>query len=139
MKKLATRVTLGMMLATGAFIVAAPSPASASVGCYGDYCSGMDPQATGCSADAYTVYTAYVYGTGGATYVEVRWSPTCKTNWARTNGIRTNIKAVQDTGYTQGYSTNNGSYSWSKMIYSPVRHVQACIWGSWGTTCTPWA
>ena len=140
MKKFATRIALGLAVALGALVVVAPAPASAAaVTCYGDYCSGKDPQASGCAADARTIYLAYVYGTGGGTWVEIRWSDTCKTNWARTNGVRTNIKAVQDTGYTQGYSANNGSYSWSKMIYSPVRHVKGCIWGAWGTTCTAWA
>lgn len=129
-----------LALAAGAVGVlgTAPTPAHA-VSCYGDYCSGLDPQSSGCAADAYTVFSESVYGTAGATYVEVRWSPTCKTNWARTNIITTNIKAEQDTGYVQGYSTNNGSMSWSKMIYSPVHHVRGVLWGNWGTTVTPWA
>jgi hypothetical protein len=140
MRKFASRVALGLTVAVGALIVVAPAPASAAaVTCYGDYCSGKDPQTTGCAADARTIFLSYVYGTGGGTWVEVRWSDTCRTNWARTNGVRTNIEAVQDTGYRQGYSANNGAYSWSRMIYSPVRHVQGCIWGGWGRTCTPWA
>lgn len=128
-------------LAAGALLAVAPisAPSASAVSCYGDYCSGQDPESSGCAADARTIYLSYVYGTGGSSWVQIRWSDKCQTNWARTNGVRTNIRAVQDTGYTQGYSGNNGAYSWSKMIYSPVRHVQGCIWGSWGTTCTPWA
>ena len=140
MKKVISRIALALVLALSGLVIVAPaaSPAAA-VTCYGDYCSGQDPESSGCSADAYTIFTEYVYGTYGASYVEIRWSPTCKTNWARANSVTTNIKAVQDTGYTQGYAANNGSVSWSKMIYSPVKHVQGCIWGGWGTTCTAWA
>ena len=136
--KLLTVLAVAVALGTGGGVIGSPSPAYA-VGCYGDYCSALDPQSTGCAADAYTIFRESVYGTGGASWVEVRWSPTCQTNWARTNGVRTNIKAEQDTGYTQGYSGNNGSFSWSKMIYSHVKHVRGVIWGSWGATTTPWA
>lgn len=121
-------------------LVVAPGVASAtpppSVGCYGDYCSGQDPMSTNCAAGAYTVAVGDVYGTGGEQYVEIRWSPTCKTNWARTNIITSNVKAVQQTGYTQGYSSNNGTFAWSKMIYSPSLCVKAVIWGVWGVTET---
>jgi hypothetical protein len=132
----------GIVLATlaGAALFVAPSvEASAStqsVGCYGDYCSGQDPMGTNCAADAYTVASAGVYGTYGQQYVEIRWSPTCKTNWARANFPTGNIKAVQETGYTAGYGDSNGSVSWSRMIYSPVLRVKAVIWGAWGVTET---
>ncbi|GLL05094.1 DUF2690 domain-containing protein [Dactylosporangium matsuzakiense] len=65
-------VTLGL---SGA--VAAGSPALA-VTCYGDYCSGQDPESSGCSADATTTASARIWGT--ESYIELRWSPTCKTN-----------------------------------------------------------
>jgi hypothetical protein len=120
-------------------VIAAPS--AYAVTCYGDYCSGQDPEATGCSADAQPVVSARIPGTYA--YVELRWSPTCKTNWARTswNGESpsTQLRAVQcPTGYTQGYSSNNGSYWWTRMIYSPSMGVSA-QWvgapGSIGTSC----
>lgn len=111
-------------------------PSASAVTCYGDYCSAKDPQASGCSADAKTIATAYIYGSGGTSWVNLRWSPTCKTNWAQSNVITSNIKAVQTGGYTQGYSTNNGATSWSKMIYSPTLCVKASISGAWGVTQT---
>ncbi|MFD3427313.1 DUF2690 domain-containing protein [Nocardia fluminea] len=114
----------------------AHAPASHAVSCYGDYCSGQDPLSTGCAGDAYTVAVGNVYGTGGTQYVEIRWSPTCQTNWARSNIVTSNMKAVQEGGYTQGYSSNNGSLAWSRMIYSPVKCVKAVLWGAWGTTET---
>ncbi|WP_376741623.1 DUF2690 domain-containing protein [Amycolatopsis balhimycina] len=88
-----------------------------------------------------SVVSARIPGTSA--YVDLRWSPTCKTNWARTNwngeSPSTQLRAVQcPTGYTQGYSRNNGSYWWSRMIYSPSMGVSA-QWvgapGSIGTSC----
>ncbi|MFJ1767911.1 DUF2690 domain-containing protein [Amycolatopsis sp. NPDC088138] len=136
MKKTVTSLALTAAV-LGAGVIAAP--AASAVTCYGDYCSGKDPESSGCSADAYTVVSARIPGTGS--YVELRWSPTCKTNWARTswNGDSpsTSLRAVQcATGYTQGYSTNNGSFWWSRMIYSPSLGVSARWSGSPGATAT---
>lgn len=136
-----TKIASLALAALGAAALSLASPAQASaatqsVGCYGDYCSGQDPMATNCAADAYTVASAGVYGTYGQQYVEIRWSPTCKTNWARANFPTGNIKAVQETGYTAGYGNSNGSVAWSRMIYSPVLRVKAVIWGAWGVTET---
>jgi hypothetical protein len=123
---------------SGAVVTA---PAAQAVTCYGDYCSGRDPEATGCSADAYTVVSARIPGTSA--HVELRWSPTCRSNWARTawNGSNPGsaLRAVQcPTNYTQGYSGTNGSFWWSRMIYSPNLGVSA-QWngppGSVGTSC----
>jgi hypothetical protein len=130
--KAATCVAAVLLTASSAV----PASATQTVTCYGDYCSGLDPQSSGCAGDAYTVATGYVYGTDGDSYVDIRWSPTCKTNWARANFVTSNIRAVQQTGYTQGYSANNGVNSWSRMIYSPVLCVKGAIWGSWGLTET---
>ena len=114
--------------------VATAAPAAA-VGCWGDYCSGQDPESTGCSADAYTLAADESYGTGA--YVELRWSPTCKTEWARVP--RTNwpggdsLGVIQSTGYSQGYSNQNAYYVWSKMIYSP----KLCVYAWWRDYSSP--
>lgn len=118
-----------------------------TVGCYGDYCSGKDPKQTGCSADAQTLGSKDLSGAR----LELRWSPTCKTEWARwiqyppgTNKFKddwpTAISAVQDTGYTKTASfdingepenksasqrSNGIVTSWTPMIYSPVHLVKA--------------
>jgi uncharacterized protein DUF2690 len=120
-------------LASIALIVTPASPAHAA-SCWGDWCSGLDPQASGCSADAKTVASANVPGLTGET-VELRWSPTCKTNWTRTNFSNFEwLRAIQpSTGYTQGYSTNNDQFWWSKQIYSPTR----CVYGSVMVTLPP--
>ncbi|WP_433077793.1 DUF2690 domain-containing protein [Dactylosporangium sp. CA-052675] len=121
-------------------VVAVQTPALA-VTCWGDWCSGQDPDGSGCSADAYTVASARIPGT--YTYIELRWSPTCKTNWARvpiTWGTQSpdSLRAYQcSTGYTQrGVVNSGGDYSWTAMIYSPVQKVQAQWVGSPGTIGT---
>ena len=104
-----------------------------AVSCYGDYCSGLDPQTSGCSADAYTLASSFDSNTGAL--VELRWSPTCKTEWARANTTSPGwIKAVQSTGYTQwGTLTQAGSSnSWSRQIYSPSKCVYAQAYFGWG-------
>jgi hypothetical protein len=119
-------------------------PVAAKVSCYGDYCSGKDPRQTGCSADAETLAAQELSGAR----LELRWSPRCKTEWARwiqypvglKSDLPIKLSAVQDTGYTQsvGYgingepenqaasSTSDGiTTSWTSMIYSPVHLVRA--------------
>lgn len=125
-----------LIISSGVVNLVAAAPASA-VSCYGDYCSGKDPMATGCANDAYTVTSVVQPGAGA---LEVRWSPTCKTNWARltiypqgrigtyVNGAA--LSAVQSTGYTQttwisAWFGNQTYTYWSPMIYSPVKCVKA--------------
>lgn len=125
-------VLVGAGVLTSSMAIAAP--ASASVSCYGDYCSGQDPMATGCANDAVTVDAVDV-GYGELT---LRWSPTCKTNWARIYIYPTKtlgggyITAEQSTGYTQTgtiyaiLSTSPQTETvWSPMIYSPTLCVKA--------------
>jgi hypothetical protein len=113
-----------------ALTVATPAQA---VGCYGDYCSSTDPQATGCSADGQVVAATDVYG--GKASLQLRWSPTCKTNWARLYIYPSNqwfpsgtLTARQSTGYVQNRSipsTQGERTHWTPQIYSPTRCVRA--------------
>lgn len=130
------RVRRGLSLGAALVLmgIAALSTASAAsaVGCYGDYCSGMDPHSTGCDADAVTVASIYIGGTFSP--IELRWSPTCKTNWARVpaawgTGSPNQLLATQKpTGYTQrGVVGSNESYAWTRMIYSP----RMCVYAAW--------
>ncbi|WP_374121577.1 DUF2690 domain-containing protein [Arthrobacter sp. SLBN-112] len=105
--------------------------------CYGDYCSGEDPVASGCSEGAVTL-DSHVQELGGG-IVELRYSPKCGTNWAKWTKYPTGwsmncgivgLRAVQDTGYTQAIDLTNktikdGESLWSPMIYSPVKKVKA--------------
>jgi hypothetical protein len=134
---------VGTVCLTAAALVATPAPASA-VTCSGAGCTYQDPQASGCSADAVTV--AHLKLPYVAQQLELRWSPRCKTNWARMylDTGPTWLRAIQpDRGdglprVTQ-LSGHNDTYSWSAMIYSPVlcvyADVQTAIWGRYRTAC----
>lgn len=94
--------------------------------------------ASGCATDAVTV-AALQLDDGR---LEVRWSPTCQTNWARyqqypfgsfASETPLALAAVQDTGYQQsvnwseadgGSAIQVGTY-WTPMIYSPDHRVYA--------------
>jgi hypothetical protein len=137
------RRTVVALLAIAAFVAPAvvlAAPASAAT-CYGDYCSGTDPQATGCSNGAYDLASTPIAGNGGL--IELRWSPSCKTEWARVpaswgNAYPNQLDAVQpSTGYKQvGVVSGNGTYDWTRQIYSPTRCVYAGWVGPPGTTST---
>ncbi|MFC6087386.1 DUF2690 domain-containing protein [Sphaerisporangium aureirubrum] len=114
--------------------LAMPAHATAAVSCYGDFCSGQDPQATGCAADAVTVATDKVYA--AEIYLDLRWSPTCKTNWARLRGVSgtiNNFKVVQPaTNYSR---IRSGTNWWTYMIYSPNLCTYAYVeLGAYGGT-----
>ncbi|WP_158264072.1 DUF2690 domain-containing protein [Amycolatopsis sp. CA-126428] len=123
--------------------IAAAGAANAAT-CSGFGCTYQDPQLSGCSADAITVVHYQLPAV--AQRLELRWSPSCKTNWARmyldTSPVW--LRAVQpDRGdglprVTQ-LSGHNDTYSWSAMIYSPVlcvyADVQTSIWGRYRTEC----
>lgn len=132
----------------------------ANVGCWGDWCSGKDPQTTGCANGAITVSSVpiekatVVPGTDQRYWQQVaildlRWSPTCKTNWARLsvttqNGVN-RLFVTQDTGYEQSKATAGwlgDTYPgvfYTAMIYSPVARCRAWITGgSFSRSSTGW-
>lgn len=126
------------ILIAGVFMAGFPHPAYAApdllptVGCYGDWCSGRDPQDMGCAADAITLNTAYL--PGSQAILELRWSPRCKTEWARVSGpggwgSGDTLSVTQPkSGYRQvGVSGSFNGYIWSRMIYSPSQ----CVYGEW--------
>lgn len=130
------RIAAGVGATLMVLAVAALPPATAqAVTCYGDYCSGQDPRASGCAADGYTVASKNIR----AARLELRWSPRCKTNWARyiqyprgrySGNVPWELRATQDTGYTQtksygGNRVADNTPTWSPMIYSPTRRVRA--------------
>jgi hypothetical protein len=133
-------------------LTAAPAEAApeSGISCYGDYCSGQYANATGCDKDATTLASAEVtvtdYRMGASVssdpgisvtpvegnkvgVIELRYSPTCKTKWARLETTRdsgiNNVAVTQDTGYAQarhigGFHTGSpAAISFSPMIYSP--------------------
>jgi hypothetical protein len=127
--------TAATALAFGVIAVGAGAADAAS--CYGDYCSGQDPAATGCDRGATTI--AVRSDIVGAR-LDMRWSRKCKTAWARwqqyprgwnLGSVLLELRTVQDTGYMQLRSWPNlsgpgdNTTTWSPMVYSPHRKVRA--------------
>lgn len=56
-----------------------------AVTCSRNGCTGQDPAATGCSADGTTLLSKKILNASGQIIgeIDLRWSPTCQTNWAR--------------------------------------------------------
>ena len=151
MRRKVWTILLSTLALLGGYVVVA-APASAAVGCWGDYCSGRDPMSTGCANDAITTATAN-FSTGS---VQVRWSPTCKTNWTRLVVYPTgrscmnygSLWAVQDTGYRQSTevpfvcNTYSTTTYWTPMIYSPVHRVRGEFYNldrSYDSVITAWS
>ena len=139
--QLALAMALLTMTVGGTAVLVDDEPASA-VSCWGDWCSGRDPSSTGCDRDATTVAHRTWAGTG--LRLEMRYSRTCKTQWARLNWpyhARTagELKIVQSTGYTQRGVINYNSYwAWSPMIYTPTHLAYAAWIGPPGSKATAW-
>lgn len=129
-------------IAAGAAIIAmaaagATAPSATAASCYGDWCSGQDPMATGCATDGRTI--AYRGDIVGAR-LELRWSPSCKTAWARwhqyprgwnVGTVVIELATIQDTGYVQKVNLEgdnaprDNDTRWSPMVYSPEHGVKA--------------
>ncbi len=60
-------------------------PSALAARCSGYGCDGKDPIAMGCAGGARTVRSAPILGVGNNTVgkVELRWSESCGTNWAK--------------------------------------------------------
>jgi hypothetical protein len=141
-RRMTAFITAAALLGFGS-IVTTSGPAAAAT-CSGNSCTGQDPIATGCANDAVTVASIklpYVVQT-----LDLRWSPSCKTNWARMqyDAYPTWLRAIQPNRgdglprVVQISGRSNGN-SWSAMIYSPTlcvyADVQTSIWGRYDTAC----
>lgn len=127
---------------------AAVTPAAPAVGvtCTGTGCDRKDPIETGCAKDARTVASAPIrdeiwnrdIGT-----VELRWSPTCQTNWSRAtvNFYSENLAnwAVGVVRQRDEYHVEHdlvarlqpGGVNYSDMIYAPTDAVYAWTQLAW--------
>jgi hypothetical protein len=84
------------------FAPAVQAPASAATpGCVRDTCSGRDPVAMGCTADAVTLDKLYY----GSIVLEMRYSRACSAAWTRSN----NPIESQDSLFSQTIAYSCGS------------------------------
>ncbi|MFF2548083.1 DUF2690 domain-containing protein [Kitasatospora sp. NPDC058063] len=120
----------------GTAVLAAPTASAATpqvtAGCYGSSCTHKDPMDMGCSPDAYTVESvASTLGT-----IELRYSPSCKANWARVYGASDARHFwVQNSHGEAAYWMTFGATGYSDMVDGAVE-ARACF--SDGETCTGW-
>jgi hypothetical protein len=108
--------------------------ATASVTCSGTGCDGKSPETTGCATGAGSYETAALSGTDPTTgipisgLIELRYSPTCRTAWARiqvydTYPTSTEAQIFRSSGgsescYILSYSSSLGSYTcYTAMLY----------------------
>ncbi len=122
-----------------------PIVASAGDACYNSpsqpNCDGDSPSTSGCSADAYTVQTATITDPtiGPIGYVDLRYSPHCKSNWGRLRSLITSSQQITyhiqvtrpSTGTTMPYqvTTSQGSVViFDAMVYAPTVCAYAYGW-----------
>jgi hypothetical protein len=138
-------LVVAMLIFAGAAsaLMVTPAPVSAA-SCSGTGCNGQDPGTTGCTSGSYTVYSAtntfWASSTFWATVsVDLRWSPTCQTNWARAAVTSSNPStyAFQIQVMLKGSSYNTiwhteyagiGRQVYGDMHYPPTQPVRACAY-----------
>lgn len=122
MRKIAS---LGLAAAISATALTIGAPTALAASCYGTTCSGLDPQATGCSADAVTLGSA----TTGDVTVNLRYSSNCGAAWVRIYGGPSDRASIQNSVGTMYKVTlgQAGGSSWSLMVNrSGTRRAEAC-------------
>lgn len=106
-------------------LVLVATPAQA---CSGYGCDGKDPIAEGCNDDAYTVDIEVV--PNGTLWVELRYSPSCGTNWARTgSSIFLYHQADVRSGSRREPFSGGGYGVYTDMLYCPTGSctAAACV------------
>lgn len=111
-------------------------------GCTGVTCNGQNAAETSCGADARTVAAQDVtFGSGGSATslrVEVRWSESCQSNWARTVTVASPSGATPMTLAVElrdhaGQSlpgtsaTGQGATVHGAMWFAPALQVKSCV------------
>jgi hypothetical protein len=108
-------------------------PASAAT-CSGYSCDGLDPNTTGCSAGANDTASTYLYNANGSIVglLELRYSPSCGTNWTRVTsyiGIQKLYVRITRESDGKGYAdVENYQVMWSNMVYA--YNITACATGA---------
>ncbi len=99
------------------------------VTCSGNGCNGLDPISTGCALDAITVSI-----TGGAVSfrtgtIQLRYSPTCGTNWGRVFSSVGNTQMTVSIRRDDGrfyFTVGSGTRLWSPMVFARNAKAKAC-------------
>jgi hypothetical protein len=129
----AAALTAALLLAP-----ALQAPASAAPGCYRDSCSGKDPAAMGCTADAVTLDHLYY----GSIRIDMRYSRACSAAWTRSN----NPIESQNTLFSQIIAYSCGSRDretaracrvgvYGNQVQDGVRWTQMWSYRYWVRSC----
>ncbi|MFB7592620.1 DUF2690 domain-containing protein [Streptomyces sp. NPDC056169] len=121
-RKLATVGSALAMAASG--LLFASSPASAAEICHAETCHGRDPATTICADDARTV----LWDRTGR--VELRYSPQCRTAWARQafgGAGRITVNNSQGAVFAADYVGMNPV--WTRMVND--KNITAWACGNW--------
>ena len=106
--------------------------------CSGNNCTGLDPAATGCDHDAYTVPGGVVSFSTGT--IQLRYSPTCGTNWGRVlSRVGTTLLTVSIRRNNDGlyyFAVDSRARLWSRMVFARNVKAKACGSASHIEDCT---
>lgn len=134
--RMATLLVAFLLTALVGVGIASPAYAAS---CSGASCVHRDPQVTGCSSGAAGL--ASVRPPGGGPSVTLRWSSSCRANWARFEGgghqpgYWTYWAETRD-GHREYKMFNNAYWTW--MVNGSLA-ARACIQNSFGqVSCTGW-
>lgn len=131
----------GTLDCSQAFIEVGTPPETATLqapACSGYNCDGKNPYSMGCAVSYGVIDMSYIYDNSGKNigYVQLWWSNTCQTNWARV--VRTssvsfyqitawvvrddNSNRIWNTSDTRFYALGGTATSvYTGMVYAPVR------------------
>jgi hypothetical protein len=106
-----------------------------AAGCYGADCTGYDPVAMGCSADATTVEEVDIQpGSslpgGESAVIQLRYSAKCGAAWARVlANFTTGILVENNQSDYAEYKTVPNVFSWTDMVNDAGSsvHADACL------------
>jgi hypothetical protein len=123
-------LALSLAMGLGVPVLSAGDSASAAT-CSGRTCGGKDPQTTGCSNDARTIFEISQL----SVRAQLRWSPTCQNYWVRG---ATPWSGTMDWVRIRGYVPENdtlygdtvyagyNSWTWTTMV-PKGDWVEACV------------
>ena len=110
------------------------------VTCSGNGCNGLDPISTGCARDAITVTATGGVVSFSTGTIQLRYSPTCGTNWGRVlSSVGTTLLTVSIRRNNDGlyyFAVGSQTRMWSRMVFARNVKAKACGSASHIEDCT---
>lgn len=119
------------------------NPCGAPDNCYyypgPDTCNGKDPQANGCTSDAYVIDSTPWRSTTEndptySAYVELWWSPACQSNWA-VGYTTTTVDVEAGVGYDGTQSSSPPGDVRSNRSVNGTEVISEMLWGGEDPPC----